>query len=130
MSDIRVHQKSLKDIENFLAFTIQAKNNSDQDSQFWENLSGLVEKLRATEDKPAKLASVIKQWCKDYGIKLNPEELAESRAIFRANMLKKGDVIQAANPGERPAVTLNQALIVATVNDAIAYNKSDNKSNN
>lgn len=130
MSDIRVHQKSLKDIEDFLTFTIQAKDNPDQDSQFWENLKGLVEKLRATEDKPVKLASVIKQWCQDYGITLNPKELEEYRAILRANMLKKGDVIQPANPGERPAVTLNQALIVDTVNDAIADHKSDNKPNN
>jgi len=130
MSDIRVHQKSLKDIEDFLTFVAQAKDNPDQDSQLWEKLKGLVEKLRATEDKPVKLASVIKQWCQYFGITLNPKELEEYRAILRANMLQKGDVIQAANPGERPAVTLNQALIVDTVNDAIAGNKSDNKPNN
>jgi len=134
MSDIRVHQKSLKDIEDFLTFVIQAKDNSDQDSQLWKNLKGLVETLLATEDKPAKLAMVIKEWCKQFGIALNPEELARYRDSLRVNMLsKQGDVmpvIPAANPGERPAVTLNQALIVDTVNDAIAGNKSDNKPNN
>ena len=130
MSDIRVHQKSLKDIEDFLTFTIQAKDNSETDIQFWTNLSGLVEKLLGTEDKPVKLASVIKQWCQDYGITLNPQELEEYRAILRANMLQKGGTIPQVPPGERPAVTLNQALIVDTVNDAIADRKSDHKSKN
>jgi hypothetical protein len=119
MSSSRIPPKSQQDIEDFLIFVAQAKDNPRTDSQLWENLSGLVKKLLATEDKPTKLAEVIKQWCQDCKITLNPQELAEYRAILRANMLKKGQPIPQANPGEKPAVVYNQALIVETVKEAI-----------
>jgi acetylornithine deacetylase/succinyl-diaminopimelate desuccinylase-like protein len=120
MSSSRIPPKSQQDIEDFLTFVAQAKDNPRTDSQLWENLQGLVEKLSASEDKSTKLAQVIKQWCQEYGIKLDPQELKEYRASLRVNMLpKKGQPIPQANPGEKPAVFYNQALILATVQEAI-----------
>jgi hypothetical protein len=128
MSSDRIPPKSQQDIEDFLTFVAQAKDNPRTDSQLWENLSGLLEKLSATEDKPTKLAEVVKQWCKEYGIKLDPQKLKEYRASLRVNMLPKpDDKIPQKPPGERPVVVLNQAVIVATVEDAIAHNKSEHK---
>jgi hypothetical protein len=126
MSSSRIPPKSQQDIEDFLTFVAQAKDNPRTDSQLWENLSGLVEKLSASEDKSTKLAQVIKQWCQEYGVKLDPQELKEYRASLRVNMLPKPNPND-KNPqtppetplGERPAITYNKPVILATVKEAI-----------
>ena len=92
----------------------------------WENLKVLVEKVLATEDKPAKLAIAIKAWCRDFGITLNREELAE----YRVNMLPQpGEPVPQRHPGERPAVVYNQVLIADTTNQAISVKQSNPLSN-
>ena len=120
MSRSRVPDHSQKDIENFLTFLDQAKSNPQTDSQLWKNLTVLLKKLRVTEDKSVKLARVIKQWCEEFGIELNPKELAE----FRVNMVKKGQAIPERPAGEKPAIVYNKALIVEKVNEEIDNNKS------
>ena len=124
MSRSRVPQKSQQDIEMFLTFLDQAKNNPQTDSELWKNLTGLLEELRVTEDKSVTLATVIKQWCKEFGIELNPKEWAKLCLIFRANMVKKGQATPERTAGEKPAIVYNQALIVEQVNEAIGNNKS------
>ena len=124
MSRSRVPQKSQKDIEIFLTFLDQAKSNPQTDSELWKNLTGLLEKLRVTEDKSVTLATVIKEWCQEFGIELNPKEWAKYCQSFRANMVKKGQAIPERPAGEKPPIVYNKALIVEQVNEAIGNNKS------
>ncbi len=108
--------ESQKYIEDFLTFLAEAQSNPETDSQLWENMNSLVEKLRESEDYPAKLAKTLKQWCKNFQITLNRKELE----IVRANMLKKGQVIPKPKEGEKPSIVYNKAFLVEQVKEAIA----------
>jgi hypothetical protein len=122
MSSSKIPPKSQQDIEDFLTFLAEAKSNPKTQPELWSNLQFIVQELSETEDKPAQLATVIKQWCQKYGI------TEEYRASLRVNMVpNSGDKIPQKPPGERPGIVSNQAAIVATVQDAIAHNKSDRK---
>ena len=114
MSSNKMPRKSQQDIEDFLTFLAEVKSNPETDSQLWENLKVLAEKLATTEDKPGKLATTIKTCCREYGISLNREELAQ----VRISMLKNGQVIPKPAEGEKPGVVGNKALLVEQVNEA------------
>lgn len=114
MSESRVPSNSRETIKDFLTFLAIAKQNPETDSQLWNNLADLEQKIADTEDKPAKLALQIKQWCKQWGISLNSEELQRTRA----NLIQQGKKIPKPLEGEKPQSVGNKTLIVDSIKTA------------
>lgn len=114
MSDRIPNSDSLQIIEDFLTYLEQFQANPQNNPKLSEHLQALEDQLTAAEDKTLKLAIIIKAWCNQYQITLNPDELT----TVRANMKQKGQKIPKPAAGERPETVYNKALLVARVQQA------------
>jgi len=110
MTENYIPSDSVLYIQDFLTYLEEAKS----DRQLRQNLETLQQQLTDTEDKPPKLATAIKIWCKKHNIKLDREQLA----AVRANMFTKGQKNPKPAEGERPEIIYNKALLEEKVRQA------------